>query len=125
MPATKPTLVRAIVGSGEQNSPTGMALQNATGELYVANAGSSNILAYSSSANGKNRPDRTIVSNSPPLINPLAVAVRGSVLYSTSGTSLNGPPSVFVFDALKGAQNPNQVVTGSYLSSPVGAALGP
>ncbi len=124
-PATHPTLVRAIVGSGEQNSPAGMALQNVTHELYVANTGDSNVLAYSSSANGKDHPDRTIASNGPPLINPVAVAVRGSVLYSTSGTSLNGPPSVFVLDALKGAQNPKQVVTGSYLSSPAGAALGP
>jgi hypothetical protein len=124
-PTTNPTLVRAIVGSGEQNSPTGMALQNATGELYVANAGASNILAYSPTANGHDGPDRTITSNNPPLKSPPAVAVRGTVLYATSGTSLNGPPSVFVLDDTKGAQNPKQVVTGSYLSSPLGAALGP
>lgn len=124
-PTTNPTLVRAIIGSGEQSSPTGMAPQDMTGELYVANAGASNILAYSSTANGKDHPDRTISSNSPALKNPVAVAVRNAVLYSTSGTSLNGPPSVFVLDALKGAQNPKQVVTASYLSSPVGAAVGP
>jgi DNA-binding beta-propeller fold protein YncE len=124
-PTSNPTLLRAIVGSGEQNSPTGMAPQNLTGELYVANAGDSNILAYSATANGKDHPDRTIRSNTPPLKSPVGVAVRGSVLYSTSGTSLNGPPSVFVLNALKGAQSPKQVVTGAYLSSPVGAALGP
>lgn len=124
-PTTNPTLKRAIVGSGQQNSPTGMAQSNHTGELYVANAGDNNILAYSPRANGKRAPQRTISSQSPSLIGPVAVAVQGSMLYSTSGTADNGPPSVFVLDAAKGQQTPEQVVTGSYLSSPIGAALGP
>ena len=124
-PATNPTLKRAIVGSGQLSSPTGMALEQANGELYAANAGDNNVLAYSPTANGTAAPDRTISSNNPPLKNPVGVAVRGSVLYATSGTSLNGPPSLFVLDDRKGAQTPKQVVTGSYLSSPIGAALGP
>ena len=124
-PAKNPTLKRAIVGSGQQSSPTGLALEQANGELYAANAGDNNVLAYGPAANGKDAPDRTISSTNPPLKAPVAVAVRGSVIYSTSGTTFNGPPSVFVFDDRKGAQSPKQVVTGSYLSSPVGAALGP
>ncbi|HKU81814.1 MAG TPA: hypothetical protein VJP76_06550, partial [Candidatus Tumulicola sp.] len=55
-PTTNPTLVRAIIGSGEQNQPTGMSINNTTGELYVANAGDANILAYSPTANGKIKP---------------------------------------------------------------------
>jgi len=125
-PTTNPTLKRAIVGSGQQNSPTGLAIEHITGELYAANAGDNNILAYSKTANGHDAPDRTISSNNPALKNPVGVAVDNRVLYSTSGTSLNGPPSVFVLDdRTNGAQTPKQVVTGSYLSSPLGAALGP
>lgn len=124
-PVTNPTLKRAIVGSGQQNSPTGMAPNNFTGELYVANAGDNNILAYSPTANGKSAPDRTISSRNPPLKGPVAVAIHGSVLYATRGTSLDGPPSVFVLDALKARQKPVQVVTGSYLAAPIGLALGP
>jgi sugar lactone lactonase YvrE len=124
-PATDPTLKRAIVGSGELNSPAGMALEHANGELYAANAGGNNVLAYSPTANGQDGPDRTISSRNPPLKVPAGVAVHDTVLYATSGTSLNGPPSVFVFNDRKGAQTPTQVVTGSYLSSPEGAALGP
>jgi hypothetical protein len=30
-----------------------------------------------------------------------------------------------VFGALKGRQSPRQVVTGSYLALPIGAAIGP
>jgi DNA-binding beta-propeller fold protein YncE len=124
-PVTNPTLVRAIVGTGQQNSPTGLAPNNMTGELYVANAGDNNILAYASNANGKSHPQRTIVSQNPPLIGPVGIALTGSVLYSTSGTSLDGPPSIFVLDALKGKQMPKQVITGAYLALPIGAALGP
>lgn len=124
-PTTNPTLLRAIVGSGEQNQPTGMSVNNPTGELYVANAGDANILAYSPTANGKSHPDRTIESKNPALITPLGVAVRGRVLYSTSGSHLYGTASIFVFDALRGRQTPKQVVTGSYLASPVGVAVGP
>jgi sugar lactone lactonase YvrE len=122
-PRTNPTLVRAIVGTGQQNSPSGLALQ--AGELYAANTGDNNVLAYSHTANGNSAPDRTISSTGPSLIGPDGVAVHGSVLYTTSGNSLNGPPSIFVFDALHGSQSPIQVVTGSYLSSPVGVAVGP
>lgn len=124
-PTTNPTLKRAIVGTGQLSSPTGMAIEELTGELYAGNAGDSNILAYSPTANGKSAPDRTISSSNPALKNPVGVVVRGAVLYSTSGTSLNGPPSVFVLDDRKGSQTPKQVVTGSYLASPLGAALGP
>ncbi len=124
-PVTKPTLARAIVGSGQQNVPSGMALNDKNGALYVANAGDNDILVYSSTANGKSRPERTISSSNPPLKGPVGVALRGSVLYSTSGTSNDGPPSIFVFDALKKRQTPRQVVTGSYLAIPIGAALGP
>ncbi|HXO17912.1 MAG TPA: hypothetical protein VN909_07050, partial [Candidatus Dormibacteraeota bacterium] len=124
-PVTNPTLDRAIVGTGQQSTPTGMDLNDKTGELYVANAGDNNVLAYSPTANGKSGPDRTISSRSPALINPVGVALAGSVLYSTSGTSLKGPPSVFVLDARKSQQNPKQVVTGSYLALPIGVALGP
>jgi len=124
-PVTNPTLARAIVGTGQQSSPTGMAPNNSSGELYVANAGDDNILGYSATANGNSAPNRTIVSSSPSLITPVGVALSGSVLYSTSGSSLDGPPSVFVLDALKGTQSPQQVVTGSYLALPIGAALGP
>jgi DNA-binding beta-propeller fold protein YncE len=124
-PVTNPTLVRAIVGSGQQNSPTGLAPNDMTGELYVANAGDNNILAYSPHANGKSRPQRTIVSQNPSLVGPVGIALGNSVLYSTSGTSLDGPPSIFVLAPLKGKQTPKQVVTGSYLALPIGAALGP
>ncbi len=124
-PVTKPTLERAIVGTGQQNSPTGLAESDSTGELYAANAGDDNILAYSPTANGKSAPDRTISSRSPALKAPVGVALSGSVLYSTSGTTLDGPPSLFVFDALKGKQAPKQVVTGPYLALPIGVALGP
>ncbi|MGB8520194.1 MAG: hypothetical protein WCD38_08535 [Candidatus Tumulicola sp.] len=124
-PATNPTLQRAIVGSGQESSPAGLALEQANGELYAANTGDNNILAYGPDANGHDAPDRTISSQNPALKNPPGVAVHDAVLYSTSGTSLNGPPSVFVFNDRKGAQTPRQVVTGSYLSSPIGAALGP
>ncbi len=124
-PVTKPTLKRAIVGTGQQNSPTGLAVSNADGELYAANAGDNNILAYSPSANGKSAPGRTIWSRSPALKAPVGVALSGSVLYSTSGTTADGPPSIFVLDALKGKQKPRQVVTGSYLALPIGVALGP
>lgn len=124
-PTTNPTLKRAIVGSGELSSPAGLAVERANGELYAANTGDGNVLAYGPNANGHDAPDRTISSKSPPLKNPDGVAVRGTVLYSTSGTSLNGPASVFVLNDRKGAQTPKQVVTGAYLSSPVGAALGP
>jgi DNA-binding beta-propeller fold protein YncE len=105
-PTAKPTLVRAIVGSGEQSSPTGMALANLTGELYVANAGDSNILAYSPTANGHDHPDRRISSNTPPLKGPVAVAVRGSALYSTSGTSLDGAAVGFRFRRSPGRTKP-------------------
>lgn len=124
-PTTNPTLMRAIIGSGEQSSPTGMAPSNRTGELYVANAGDGNILAYSPTANGTSHPDRSISSNGPPLVVPLAVALGGTVLYSTSGTKFYGPPSVFVLDSRRGKQTPKQVVTGGYLAAPVGLALGP
>ncbi len=124
-PTTNPTLKRAIVGSGQQNSPTGMALDNGTGELYAANAGDNDILAYSPTANGTSAPDRTISSRNPPLIAPVGVAVHRSALYSTSGSGLKGPASVFVFDANKGKQKPEQVLSGPYLAAPIGLALGP
>ena len=124
-PATNPTLARAIVGTGQQNSPTGMAPNSNSGELYVANAGDNNILGYSATANGKSAPNRTIVSRNPSLIAPVGVALRGSVLYSTSGSTVDGPPSIFVLDAHEGSQSPRQVVTGSYLALPIGVALGP
>jgi hypothetical protein len=123
-PRTNPTLVRAIVGSGQQNAPSGLALQT-SGELYAANAGDNNILAYSPTANGYSAPDRTISSNSPSLKFPNGVAVRGNVIYTTSGNSFDGPPSIFVLKANQGSQTPLQVVTGSYLSSPYGVAVGP
>lgn len=123
-PVTNPTLARAIVGTGQQNSPTGMAPNN-MGELYVANAGDNNILGYSATANGKSGPNRTIVSRNPTLIAPVGVALTGSVLYATSGSTLDGPPSIFVLDTHKGTQSPRQVVTGSYLALPIGVALGP
>jgi glucose/arabinose dehydrogenase len=124
-PTTNPTLKRAIVGTGQQSTPSGMAVSNRTGELYVANAGDDNILAYSRSANGKSAPKRTISSTSPALKGPVGVALSKSILYSTSGTSADGPPSVFVFDAAKGSQKPLQVVSGPYLAAPIGVALGP
>jgi DNA-binding beta-propeller fold protein YncE len=124
-PVTNPTLARAIVGTGQQNSPTGMALNNSSGELFVANAGDNDILGYSATANGKSGPNRTIAASNPPLIAPVGVALRGSVLYSTSGSTVDGPPSIFVLDAHKGTQSPRQVVTGSYLALPIGTALGP
>lgn len=124
-PTTNPTLVRAIVGSGQLNQPTGMAIAPGSGELYVANAGSSDVLAYSPSANGHSKPDRTIRSQGPPLVTPLGVAVRGKSLYASSGSHVYGTPSIFVLNSLRGKQTPKQVVTGSYLASPVGVALGP
>lgn len=124
-PVTKPTLARAIVGTGQQNTPTGMDVNNETGELYVANAGDNNILGYSRSANGKSHPNRTISSQNPALKGPVGVGLAGTVLYSTSGSNVNGPPSIFVFNALKGSQTPQQVVTGAYLALPIGVALGP
>jgi hypothetical protein len=124
-PVTNPTLYRAIVGTGQQSTPTGMAVSKANGELYAANAGDNNILAYSPTANGQDAPDRTISSRNPQLKNPVGVALVGSDLYSTSGTSLDGPPSIFLFNARKGKQTPKQVVSGPYLALPIGIALGP
>ena len=124
-PVTNPTLKRAIVGTGQQNTPTGMDINNMTGTLYVANAGDNNIIEYTRSANGKSHPHRTITSSNPALKGPVGVALAGSVLYSTSGSNVNGPASIFVFDASKGQQTPKQVVTGSYLALPIGVALGP
>lgn len=124
-PVTNPTLVRAIVGTGQQSTPTGMTLNNKSGDLFVANSNDNNILVYSPTANGKSKPQRTITSPRPPLIGPAGVALAGSVLYSTSGTTLRGPASVFVLNSLKGQQSPEQVVTGSYLVLPIGAAIGP
>ncbi|MBV9647650.1 MAG: hypothetical protein JO043_09315 [Candidatus Eremiobacteraeota bacterium] len=123
-PVTKPTLDRAIIGSGEQNNPTGISIDK-TGEAYVSNTGASNVLAYSATANGKSPPDRIIYSFYPPLKGPVGNAVRGNELYVTSGNQLNGPPSIFVLNKNKAGQNPIQVVTGTYLALPVGAALGP
>jgi hypothetical protein len=124
-PVTKPALVRAIIGSGQQNAPSGMAIGKASGELYAANPGDADILAYSPTASGSQGADRVIVSRNPPLIGPAGVALNGSSLYSTSGSDLHGPPSIFVLDALSGRQNPKQVVTGRYLALPIGVALGP
>ncbi len=124
-PATNPTLVRAIVGTGQQNTPTGMTLNDKTEELYVANTNDSNILVYSPKANGESKPQRTLTTTSPPLISPTAVALSGPVLYSTSGTTFHGPASIFVLNPDKSEQTPAQVVTGDYLVLPIGAALGP
>jgi sugar lactone lactonase YvrE len=123
-PRTNPTLVRAIVGTGQQNTPSGMTIGQ-SGELYAANTGDSNILAYSPTANGDSAPDRTISSSSPPLIAPNGVAIHSNYLYTTSGNSLDGPPSIFVLNAQQATQAPIQVITGSYLSSPYGVAVGP
>ena len=122
-PVTNPTLDRAIVGTGQQNTPTGMAPNNSSGELYVANAGDNNILGYSATANGKSAPNRTITSHNPSLSNPTGVALHGSVLYSTSGSG--GSAAILVLNANKGSQTPKQDVTGSYLALPIGVALGP
>lgn len=124
-PVTNPKLARAIVGTGQQNTPTGIASSGISGELYVANTGDNNILGYAANANGKSHPNRTITSHNPQLNGPAGVALSGSLLYSTSGSTVNGTPSVFVFDAAKGLQTPKQVVTGTYLAAPIGAALGP
>ncbi len=123
-PVTNPTLTRAIVGTGQQNSPTGLDL-DAKGELYAANTADNNILAYSPTANGKSKPNRTISANNPSLIGPVGVAVNGKTLYSTSGSNVAGPPSIFVLDAHKGKQKAQQVATGPYLAVPLGVALGP
>lgn len=124
-PVTKPTLVRAIIGNGEQNGPAGLAISKMNGEIYAANAGAGNILAYSKTANGENGLDRKITSTYPTLKSPVGVALNGSALYSTSGTNVNGPPSIFLFDALKARQTPKQVVNGNYLAIPLGVAMGP
>jgi DNA-binding beta-propeller fold protein YncE len=124
-PASNPTLLRAIVGTGQLNQPTGIAIAPGSGELYVANAGNGDVLAYSPNANGHSQPDRTIRSENPPLTTPLGVAVRGTSLYSTSGSKVYGTPSIFDLNPMRGKQTPKQVVTGSYLASPVGVALGP
>jgi sugar lactone lactonase YvrE len=123
-PTTNPFLARAIIGNGQQNAPSGMAL-DASGELYAANTGNQNLLAYSPSANGTSPADRLISSNSPSLLGPIGTALKGETLYVTSGNQFFGPPSVFVLNALQGAQAPKQVVTGAYLALPVGAAVGP
>ena len=123
-PTSNPTLARAIIGSGQQNVPSGMAI-DPSGEAYVVNSGDANVLAYSPTANGTSPPDLTISSNSPSLRGPIGDAVHGSDLYVTSGTQAFGPPSVFVLNKGQGAQSPIQVVTGAYLAAPVGAALGP
>ena len=67
-----------------------MAISKATGELYAANHGDRDILAYSSTASGSQGPDRVITSQHPPLIRPAGVALNGSVLYSTSGATFTG-----------------------------------
>jgi sugar lactone lactonase YvrE len=123
-PTTNPTLQRAIIGNGQQASPSGMSL-DASGELYVANTQNSNILAYSSTANGTAAADRIISSTGPSLQAPVSTAIKGTTLYCNSGFQFFGTPSVFVFDALQGSQAPKQVVTGAYLALPVGVAVGP
>lgn len=123
-PTTNPTLQRAIIGNGQQASPSGMSF-DASGELYAANTQNGNILAYSPTANGTSPADRLISSNGPSVQAPLSTAVKGTTLYTNSGVQFFGTPSVFVFDATQGAQNPKQVVTGPYLAFPVGVAVGP
>jgi sugar lactone lactonase YvrE len=124
-PTTNPTLYRAIIGSGQQNGPSGISI-DPTEEAYVSNTGASNVLAYSPTANGTSAPDRIIsATGSAPLKGPIGNAVRKNDLYVTSGNQFTGPPSVFVFDKNKGAQKPLQIVTGTYLALPVGAAIGP
>jgi hypothetical protein len=123
-PTTNPTIKRAIIGNGQQGSPSGMSL-DAGGELYAANTQNANILAYSPTANGTSPADRLVSSNGPSLQAPLSTAVNGKTLYANSGFQFFGTPSVFVLDATQGAQNPKQVVTGPYLAFPVGVALGP
>jgi len=124
-PTTKPTLFRAIVGTGQQSGPAGMALDS-SGELYVANTADNNVLAYSPTANGTSPPDRTILANGSVAMRfPLGDAVKGTNLYVTAGTTISPPPAVFVFNSQLGGQTPIQIVTGSYLALPAGAALGP
>jgi sugar lactone lactonase YvrE len=123
-PTTNPTLVRAIIGNGQQAAPSGMAFDSSN-ELYATNPGFQNILAYSPTANGTDPADRLISSN-PALIGDSSDAVLGTTLYVNSGNQLFGPPSIVLLNTQVGGQQvPIQVVTGSYLALPVGVALGP
>jgi sugar lactone lactonase YvrE len=125
-PTTNPTLSRAIIGSGQQSAPSGMAIDS-SGENYVTNSGANNVLAYGPAANGTSPADRVMsAGGSSPLRVPVADAVDGTTLYVTSGNAVFGPASVFVLNSqVGGAQTPMQIVTGAYLAVPVGAALGP
>jgi sugar lactone lactonase YvrE len=119
-PVTNPTLSRAIIGSGQQAAPTGMAF-DAGNELYADNPGAQNILAYSPTANGTDGADRVISAN-PALLANLADAVNGTTLYTNS----TKPGAIVLLSTLTaGTQTPIQTVTGSYMPSPVGLALGP
>jgi sugar lactone lactonase YvrE len=119
-PTTNPTLSRAIIGNGQQAAPTGMAF-DASNELYATNPGAQNVLAYSPSANGTDGADR-VISASPALIANVTDAVNGSTLYVNSAN----PASIVLLNAqTAGTQTPIQTVTGSYMPSPVGIALGP
>jgi sugar lactone lactonase YvrE len=119
-PATNPTLARAIIGNGQQAAPTGMAF-DASDELYAANPGAQNILAYSPTANGTDGADRVISAN-PALLANITDAVNGSTLYVNS----TNPASIVLLNAqTAGTQTPIQTVTGSYMPAPVGIALGP
>ena len=97
-----------------------MAL-DASGELYATNPGAQNVLAYSPTANGTAPADR-VISSSPALLANITAAVNGNVLYVNN----TNPASIELLNAqTSGQQTPIQSVTGSYMPSPVGVALGP
>ncbi len=119
-PVTNPTLARAIIGNGQQAAPSGMAF-DAGSELYAANPGAQNILAYSPTANGADGADR-VISAKPALLANIADAVNGTTLY----TNDTNPGAIVLLDTRAGGtQTPIQTVTGSYMPAPVGLALGP
>jgi hypothetical protein len=124
-PETSPTLTRTLKGNAQMLTPWSLAF-DPTGELYVANTGFNNVLAYSPTANGNAPADRAISStSSPPLAGIVGIAVSDETLYV-----LGLPPAAFsqiwVLDATRGAQPANQVVGAcSGCLDPVDLAVGP
>lgn len=106
--ATKPLFV-----------PRGLAVDTATGDLYVANSGGNNILIYNPAYNQLSA--KTITSN---VINPTGVAFdpSGNLWVANYGTS-NGGPNGSVAEYTNGVQNQgNSVVDG--IAGPSAIAIG-
>lgn len=124
-PETSPTLTRTLKGNVQMLHPWSLAF-DPTGELYVANTGFNNVLAYSATANGNAAADRTIYTTSlPSLAGIAAIAVSEKTLY-VLGLPQGAFSQIWVLDAMQGAQTARQVVGGcSGCLLPIDLAVGP